>query len=380
MEWKNIYEQYPVNQELIWLNNCGTTPASLWSVQRVTQFLESYSHKGIFSEKEKIGNVRSRILQILSNLLGCFPEELAITHNTAEGINFFSRGIRLNSGDQILLLENEYPSNVYPWEHWKEKGVSIDFIPVGSNPDQFLENFQSKITNSTKMVSLSAVHWCTGMPISLEKVGKICSQKNILFVLDGAQGVGHTDMDLHSFGIDFMAFPAWKWLLGPLGLGVMFVRKDKLDKLEVLFKGTGTVKGGENYLPYKKELKDGSERFEYSTPNFNDWVYFVAILEKLEEIGFSNIQSRIFELAEHLEKGLHSLGFSLTKDTHKQNTGIIVAYHPSISSTKIVSYLKSKSVIVADRLGGVRFSPHIYISKEQLDRVLEYLQNIPKDL
>ncbi len=176
-----------------------------------------------------------------------------------------------------------------------------------------------------------------------------------------------------------MAFPAWKWLLGPLGLGVMYVKKERLDELEVLFKGTGTVKGGENYLPYKKDLKDGSERFEYSTPNFNDWVYFIAILEKLVEIGFPKIQSRILELAEHLEQGLHSIGFSLAKDTHNSNTGIVLAYHPEISSAKIAAYLKTKGVIVADRLGGVRFSPHIYISKEQLDQVLEYLKTIPMD-
>lgn len=375
MLFSEIYKEYPVNQEMIWLNNCGTTPASNWSVQKVSEFLQDYAKRGVLSETEKFGTVRNTILSILSGLIGSKPDELAITHHTAEGINFVAQGVPLVSGDEILLLENEYPSNVYPWQHWEEKGVTIRYIPSGKNPSEFIKNFQSMLSKNVKLLSISAVHWCTGMPLPIQEVGKICNSENILFCLDGAQGVGHVPIDTENFHIDFMSFPAWKWLLGPLGLGFFYVRRDKLDILKVLFKGTGSVKGGENYLPYKKELKETSERFEYSTPNYSDWIYVKAILEKLQELDFSKIQKRIYELANYLGKKLQSIGYRLASEDHSENSGIVVAYHPTISSTLLASYLKSKGVFVADRMGGVRFAPHIYNSEEQLDRVVELLKN-----
>ncbi|MCB1175971.1 MAG: aminotransferase class V-fold PLP-dependent enzyme, partial [Leptospiraceae bacterium] len=192
----------------------------------------------------------------------------------------------------------------------------------------------------------------------------------------GAQGVGHVPIHPKEFGIDFMAFPAWKWLLGPLGLGAMYVNSERIEELTPIFKGTGSVKGGENYLPYKSEWKDGAGRYEFSTPNFIDWIYFKAILEKLDEIGFEKIQKRLYELSSYLGNGLKEIGFEISLDTHKENSGILVAYHKKKTSTEIVTHLRKEDVFTADRLGGVRFAPHIYNSENQLDEIVQLLKRI----
>lgn len=148
--WNQYYQNYPVNQELIWLNNCGTTPVGTKTIQDVTRYLEAYSKQGVFNDVEKYTTVKRRITEILSELIHCEQEEIGIIHNTSEGINFISHGLNLLTGDEILLLENEYPSNVYPFQHWEEKGVKLRFVPMANSPSLFLENLKSSITKIRK--------------------------------------------------------------------------------------------------------------------------------------------------------------------------------------------------------------------------------------
>ncbi|TGK08906.1 aminotransferase class V-fold PLP-dependent enzyme [Leptospira fletcheri] len=373
-DWYQIQALYPVNREMIWLNNCGTTPCNTETIHWVEEYLRGYAAHGGQTNVRRYATVKRAIRSILADLLGCSPEELSLIHHTNEGMNFLSLGLSLQEGDQILLLENEYPSNIYPWEHWKEKGVEISFVPMSETPEGFLENLKNSVTARTRLVSLSAVHWCTGMPFPLEEIGAFLDSKGIEFVLDGAQGVGLLPIRPKEMKISYMAFPAWKWLLGPLGLGVLYVAKEKLNTLRFPFKGTGSVINDEAYLPYREELK-GTDRYEISTANFIDWVYFQSTLEMLSGIGFHNSMERIYELADYLSDGLREAGWKLASDHFPDfKTGIVVAEKPGVSSEDTVNELKKKGIMCALRLGRVRFSPHIYISKEQLDRVLDLLE------
>ena len=367
-------EAFPVNRELIWLNNCGTTPSSINVLNAIQSYLDGYSKNGIFSEVESFYSVKNEIKTSLVELLGGETSEYAFIHNTSEGMNIFSFGITLPQNSTILLLEDEYPSNVYPWEHLKDKGHTIKFIPIGKSPSEFLSNFESCITNKVSLISLSAVHWCTGIPLPLKEIGEICKSKNIHFVVDGAQGVGHIPMNVKEMNISYMAFSAWKWLLGPLGLGILYVSKDKLETLKVKFKGTESVLGSENYLPYKEIYKTGAERYEVSTPSFIDWVYLKASLQLIRSTGFSKVRERIYCLSDLLANGLRKQNFIINTDSFAEKTGIIVAKKENIDSNKAVNYLRENKIITASRLGGIRFAPHAYNTEEQIEKTLTILK------
>ncbi|MEJ2656697.1 MAG: aminotransferase class V-fold PLP-dependent enzyme [Desulfobacterales bacterium] len=377
MNWNSVYRAYPVNQEMIWLNNCGTTPAGTHIVKALSRFMEGYSRKGIFTDVAGYPKVQSNIKNILSRLLNCLPDELALIHNTAEGMNFISHGLRLSEGDEVILLQNEYPSNIYPWQHLKKKGVKLIIAPMETSPETFLKSLKALVTSKTRAISLSAVHWCTGMPLPLEQVGKLCRENRIDFVVDGAQGVGMQPLDIRTAHIDYMAFSAWKWLMGPLGLGILFVAKEKLNNLDPVFLGTASVINDKEYLPYKSELKPTADRFTISTANFNDWIYFEAALEFIEDIGFSTSRRRIYELSSYLRDGLADLGFMVFSD-HFQDypTGIIVCEKPGVTTAEVMQHLNDYKVVAAERLGRVRFSPHIYILSEQIDEVLRVLARV----
>ena len=375
--WDEIYKLYPVNETLIYLNNCGTTPANKIITNEMSRYFEEYSKSGILNKKYLITEIKDSIQTILSNLLSCEKDEVAIIHNTAEGMNLISYGLSLQKGNEILLLENEYPSNVYPWEHWKQKGVTIKFVELKNNPETFLENFKNSISENTKVASISAVHWCTGMPLPLKEIGELCKDNEILFIVDGAQGAGHVDIDVKNWNIDAMSFSAWKWLLGPLGLGVLVIKKATLDKIDFVFKGTSSINNYYNYLPYSNDIKDNAERYIYSTPNFNDWIYFNTILKFLNEIGFENVMGRIYELSDYLSSKLKNEGFILDKDYFPEyKTGIITAKKDNMDTKKAVGCLLENKIVAAERFGKIRFSPHIYNSIEQLDKVIDVLKSI----
>jgi selenocysteine lyase/cysteine desulfurase len=368
MDWQTVCDNYPINREMVWLNNCGITPAGDHILDAVSRFMNDYARYGVRASSADYGRIRHRIKEILSTLLGCSPSELCLVHNTAEGMNVISRGLRLDPGSEIILLENEYPSNVYPWRHWREKGIKIKTASQGATPDEFYEKLSALVTDRTRLITLSAVHWCTGMPLPLERIGDLCRRRDILFVVDGAQGVGMQPIDVGRLNIDFMAFSAWKWLMGPLGLGVLYIAEKRLKALDPVFVGTESVVMDQVYLPYKNELKPTADRFAFSTPSLGDAVYFLAALEFLSDIGFDRVRERIFELAEYLKQRLRNIGFQVLSDRFPASpSGIVVCEKSGVDAGALVQGLEEQKVIAAKRLGRIRFSPHIYQSEYQLD-------------
>ena len=378
INWHDVYKSFPINKNMIWLNNCGTTPPGKQIVNEMKSFLENYLEEGIFVKNFFYKDVLSSIRKILSEILNCGPEEVALLQNTAEGMNLISRGLSLNPEDSILLLEYEYPSNVYPWQHWEKKNIKLETIKLADNPEEFIENVKKKITPSVKVMTLSMVHWCTGMPLPIKEISAICKENNILLIIDGAQGVGHINSDIKELGIDIMCFSAWKWLFGPIGLGCMIITNDNIKHISPVFKGPGSIRHSDNYFPYSDDLKPSAGRFMYSTSSFNDWVHFNASLKYLKSLGFENIKDRIFELSEYLARGLKQLDFKLAYDFISNNdlpkTGIVVAKKEGLDNKKIIHSLSENKIIVREKLGGIRFAPHIYNSTEQLDKVLNILE------
>ena len=383
ISWDKYYQAYPINEKTIWLNNCGTTPASRFIVEEMHNFLESSAREGTESTTYVYPRIKAEIQEIFARLINTSPEHIALLHNTAEGMNMVSHGISLRPGDQILLMEDEYPSNVYPWEHWREKGVTLTFIPLADTPEAFLENVHKCITNRTRLIALSIVHWCTGMPLPIREISVLCKEQGILLAVDAAQAVGHVQIDMDEWGVPFLAFSCWKWLLGPVGMGCLVVPGWALQYVKPLFKGPDSVIDSARYLPYRNQLKPTTEQFMYSTGNLADWVYARTSLKMLEGIGFGQVQQRLYELAAYLSGQLRSRGFRLPADKYTNNqpddtwhTAIIVADKPGLDTSRAVQELKSRGVITRERSGRIRFAPHIYNSFEQPDKIGAILDSL----
>lgn len=378
--WKGISQYFPVQSDSVWLNYCGTTPVSTYAIEMMNLYFQEYSRYGIFAPSFAEPVIKTSIRGYIAEILVCDPSEIGIVHNTSEGINLYSHSIQIPKGKRILVLENEYPSNVYPWEHWKEKGVGLEFIPVGKTPEDFLLNLKLELEKGdVHILSLSPVHWCTGVVFDMEAVSKLCETHNTKLVIDGSQAVGHIALDFGKIKVAFCAFAAWKWLLGPLGLGVVYLSKEESKGFQLIFKGQASVVNDSSYFPYRDEWKPAADQFEQSTINFNDWIYFYASLKMLSTLGFPRVRERIYEIADLFKKALHDLGFTLESDAFPTvKTGILaITGHKDPSKFQpeaIQSFLKQKGITTAVRLGRLRMAPHIAIEEEHVARVKEALK------
>jgi cysteine desulfurase / selenocysteine lyase len=368
MDWQQVYDAYPINARTTWLNNCGVTPTGRHIATRMATHFERLAEHGPGDGGSALARLMHSIRQRLGRLLTAKPDDIALIHNTAEGMTMISFGLELASGDEILLLENEYPSNVYPWEHWRRQGAVVSFVPVGATADEFLDNFVRALGPRTRLAALSLVHWCTGMPLPVAEVASLCHERGILLVLDGSQGVGLVPFDFSRVAPAALCFSSWKWLLGPLGLGVIVVDPATLSRLEMPFKATDSVADPASYLPYQTQMRASVDRYAYSTANYNDWVYLDESLGFLDTIGFQRVQERILELTLRLNEGLSALGFSAAYGQGgAPRSGILSVRKPGVDVERLCSDLAQRGFVARVRLGHLRLAPHVYLSPAQMD-------------
>jgi len=196
----------------------------------------------------------------------------------------------------------------------------------------------------------------------------------VILVVDMAQGLGVVPLDPEKARVSAMAGSAWKWLMGPVGLGIFFCHPSLMDRLPLTFVGTNTVVNATKYLNYDFTPKADASRFEFSTPNFNDWLYFLTSLKLLQEIGFQNVRERIFFLTSYLREGLIRKGFRIPGSIRPEaQSGIVAFGRKGFNVKEAVHRLADRNIVVAERNGFIRVSPHIYNNEEDLDCLLKAL-------
>ena len=372
--WQEVRDLFPIHRQCAYLNNAGVTPPSL----RVLEALEAYHRLHADQGWPRAGRVvreaGTGIKRILAELLRCPPTSLALVHNTSEGMNIVAQGLRWSPGDTVLGFDREYPANVYPWWNLERKGVRLVRLEP-TDPGDELRHLERELHGRVRVVAVSAVDWRTGAVRDLAALGGACKRQGVLLIVDVAQALGVVPLDPRATGMAALAGSAWKWLLGPVGLGILYVSEELLGELDLVYAGTDSVADTGNYLPYRFTLKPDASRFEFSTPNHNDWVYFQASLKLLEEIGFARVRERILSLTAFLRDGLTQKGFRIAGPKEAVERSGIVSFRREgrFDALGTVVRLAEQKIVVKERDGMVRVSPHVYNNEEELERLLAAL-------
>ncbi len=368
IDFEELRARFNLRENRIWLNNCGISLPPKSSAEAVTQYLEAYSIDGAMQTVRPHGSVKQNIQNLFAKFLGGTPEEYAILNNTAEGMTFIADALPLKAGDKILLVEREYPSNVYPYLQLKKRGIQIEFVSPGESNDVFIENIRRALTPQVKAMSVSAVDWLTGRKFDLTRIGEALRSNRTFFILDAAQGAGHVDIDVKKLGVDAMAFSCWKWFLGPLGSGGLYVSHDFFGKLDIRVAGTSSVANDAAYLPYREDFKQNAERFMLSTAPYMNWVFLEASLQFLDAVGIENVKAHNFELAEAIASLLRSEGWTLLRDRFGEDKTAIVCAYKSGNMNEVHQHFTKEGVQCALREGSLRFSPHLNVGARDLER------------
>jgi len=296
---------------LHYLDSAATAQAPL-SVLRAVRNFETRSranvHRGIYELSEHATEAYEGARSRTAKFIGArFPEEIVFTKNTTESINLLAYSLGksfFKKGDRILLSRAEHHSNFLPWQMLKEeKGIALDIVDSDENGEISFSSVEAALTKNTRLAAFSHVSHVLGSINPIEEMGALFRKNGVLFVVDGAQSIAHVPIDVGRLGADFFAFSGHK-LGAPMGIGVLYGRKEIFGSLEPFMRGGGMI---QEVSTEKASWAEMPARFEAGTPNVAGAVGLDAALTYIEGIGYANIEERDRALVYAMVDGLSAI-------------------------------------------------------------------------
>ena len=306
----------------------------------------------------------------LATLLNADEEEVAVIRNTTEAIGLVAEGIDWREGDNVVVPASEFPSNLLPWRNLASRGVEMREVKA---PDERLDlaAVRDACDGRTRLIAASWVGYATGWRNDPADLCQIAHDAGALFLLDAIQGLGVLPLDVKEVPIDFLAADGHKWLLGPEGAGVLFIRGDRLADLRPLLVGWNSVAEAGNYGASTLTLKETAARYEGGTYATACAAGLAASLELLGPIPVAERGERLQSLTDRLVEGLRSAGCDIASDRAPgRGSGIVAFAPPDGDSAGCAKRLLNEGIVVRVRHGRVRAAPHVYTSEEEVERLV----------
>jgi cysteine desulfurase/selenocysteine lyase len=366
---------------IIYFNHASTGPISIKVKERIEAFLTERSEKKI-DDYYAFKDVADETKAMVGEMINCEGDRIAFLDNTTNGIFWLTLGIGWRRGDRVILNDVEFPANVYPFLQLKEKGVEVDFIK-SKNGIVTAEEVIDVIKPETKLISISFVQFLSGYKVDLGKIGKVCKEKGIIFSVDAIQGLGAVRLDIEKCNIDFLASGAQKWLLGLQGLAFIYIRKELQEKMKTAPIGWLAVNNAWDLLGYDLTTKETAERFQPGTLN-NLGIYASNSSMKLfNEFGFDVIEQQVLSNSRYFINELAKIGYKspLLSQPEMHLSGIVSfslrdGFSKSVNAKEIFDYLSQKKIICSLREGYIRFAPHFYNTKQEINTVIDEMKKL----
>lgn len=373
MDIKSIRDEFPIKQNMVYLNNASIGPLSNQVILAINSFLNDVRDNGRIHYPDWCQFADTVIKGHIAQLIGAEKSEIAFVKNTTEGILIVSNGIDWKPGDNVIIADIEYPSNVYCWMNLERLGVSIKWIKTKVGRI-LIKDVESLIDSHTRLISLSAVQFSNGFRLDIEQMSELCRKKGILLNLDAIQYLGALHMDVSKYHIDFLSAGGHKWLLGPIGTGIFYCRKESMNYIHPHNVGYHSVDKPEDHMDYDLTFRPTAGRFEEALVNFPGIWGLNAAVSMLLELNTKKVEKYIINLINYAIDGLTSKGYEVISPRgEKELSGILSFHHPIISSQEIYNRLEKRNINLAIRAGNLRISPSVYNDEEEIDRFLKAL-------
>jgi len=371
---KRLREEHPVTERYAYLNHAAVAPLPRRAVQRMAAMAEDVSLTGDQhwaarnEETERVRGLAARILGARD------PREVSFCENTSTGLSYIAEGfVDWQPGDNVVGAALDFPSNVYPWMRLSDQGVEYRRIPERDGRVDDGEVI-SRIDGRTRMVALSWVQYASGYRCDLARIGRACRERGALLVVDVIQGLGALELNVERELVDAAVGASHKWLLGPEGIGLLYVSDRIVERIRPTRSGWRSMRDQLAWTEFHVDFNEGAKRFESGTLNAYGITALGASLEILLEVGMNEVERRILSLADRAAIGLAERGWQVISSRAKGETsGIVTAVHPDHDADETVGKLAGRGVIVASRAGRLRVSPHFYNTEAEVDRLLAEL-------
>jgi len=372
-----IQQEFGLDPKITYLNHAAVAPWPKRTSDAVKAFADENHHLGAknylkWIEKESV------LRQQFTDLINApSKDDIALLKNTSEALSIVAHGLSWSTGDNIVISNQEFPSNSVVWHSLKNQGVEVREVDLGSgeNPEQALIAACDK---QTRLLSISSVQYATGLRMNLSVLGKACKQRGILFCVDAIQSIGAFEFDVQAIHADFAMADTHKWMLGPEAVAMFYCRAELREQLELHEFGWHMLQEPTNYLDSDWKFSNTAKRFECGSPNMLGIHAASASLSLIAEIGISAIQNLILEKTQFTIEQINKLSILdliSNPDTERQS-GIVTFSSQNIASQRLYESLMKNNVICAARGGGVRFSAHFYTDVHKIKTAVELAAKI----
>lgn len=372
-------EQFPVAAKAIFMAHASVTVLP----KMVTDAMREFCDRSAIEQQESAWTVArvNEARALAAALIGAHADEIALIGPTALGLSMVAQGLDWNPGDEVVSYYDDYPSNVYPWRALEPRGVKYVPFRTAAPGAVTWEAVERALTLRTRLVSLASCHFVAGRRIDVSGIGRNLHERGILFCLDGIQTLGAFPTPVEH--VDFMAADAHKWLLGPGGIGVFYVRREARVHLQPILLGASNVVSPDYLTQSKTEFLSDARRYEPGALNWIGAHGLWGALKLIHEAGPENIATRLLAIRERLVAGLCSIGFTpYVDDKDCEGTlpsAIVTVWHADRDMKTLHEHLSARGVIASLRRGTdgralVRFSPHFYNTDAEIDRVIDLLR------
>ncbi|HEU0140464.1 MAG TPA: aminotransferase class V-fold PLP-dependent enzyme [Bryobacteraceae bacterium] len=366
--WSRYRAEFPVTGHLTYLNHAAVAPLCRAAAEAMHELADDALLYGSYHYDEWL-DAYEGVRRAAAQLLGAEREEIAIVKNTSEGIATVAIGLDWRAGDKVVAFEEEFPANYFPWKRLESRGVRVEWLSATDPLDRINE-----ATRGARLLAISFVQYLSGHRADLQAIGEICHRQGATFFVDAIQGLGAFPLDVNACHIDALAADGHKWLLGPEGCGILYIRRELQDRVDPVEFGWTNVARYADYASRDMSLRPDAGRYECGTLNTIGCFGLRAAMEFLLEVGVERIAPHVQALGDRIAEGARRKGCEvLGVRTPANGAGIVSFRHPEVDARAIVHRLKERGIIAAPRQGWVRTSPHFYISPDDVDRMLEVL-------
>ena len=371
---------FPVLEEARYLNAASIALMPLPVRQAVQRFEEEISGRGTIgfdddAEARVYEGVRTRA----ARLLGAEPADIAVTTSATEALGQVAWWLRPGEGTNVVSIDIEFPSVTYPWMRMaRETGVEVRLTSVEEAPGALsIEDVAELVDERTAAICVSHVQYATGHLLDMRALAELAHAHGALAVVDATQSAGMVPIDVREADVDVLVSGAYKWLCAAFGAAICYLHPRVADRFLPPLIGWKSTVNPPNFDATRMPLAEGARRLEYSTVAYPSGVGLGEAIAYLLDVGVDRILEHDLRLADKFAVGLEELGGAMISAPRQAPRGSIVnARFGGRRPERLVDRLIEAGVIAGPRLGGVRFSPHLYNDESDVDHALQELQRI----
>jgi selenocysteine lyase/cysteine desulfurase len=371
--WDRLREaEFPVTRRWAYFDHAAVAPLTRRAGDMLRAWAEEQEQNGVVhwpAWEERLEGIRDAI----ATLLRADRDEIAFINSTTQGIGLIAEGFPWQAGDNVVIPAEEYPSNIYPWMNLADRGVSVRLAP-SRDGRIWPEDLADAMDRRTRVLAISHVEFASGFRNDLDLLAELCHARGIALFVDAIQGLGPLRIDVRKTPIDFLAADGHKWLLGPEGAGLLYVRRDWIERLRPIGVGWHSVVGSYNSPEVDFRLKPNAQRWEGGSFNMAGLQALGASVGLLLEIGPEAVSGRILDRAVAVRELAARADWRVTGSRRPEDrSGIVAIEHDDVPAPDAARALRHQGIAVCARRGKLRISPHIYNDDDDLGRLREAL-------